>query len=75
MTSSNALDVGAQLDAHHLPETNGRIPVCRRCGARTDDLAGSHHVVGESQAARSSEWLLAQARLWQIEQARIARAR
>ena len=75
MTSSKSLEVAVQLDAHHLPETNGRIPVCRRCGQRTDDLAGSHHLVGESQAARSSEWLLAQARLSQIEQARIARSR
>jgi len=75
MTSSKSLDVATQLDGHHLPETNGRIPVCRRCGARTDDLAGSHHIVGEGTAARSSEWLDAQARLWRIEQARIARAR
>ncbi len=75
MTSSKSLDVATQLDAHHLPETNGRIPVCRRCGARTDDLAGSHHVVAESQVVRSSEWLVAQARLWQIEQARITRSR
>jgi hypothetical protein len=75
MTSSKTLDVATQLDAHHLPETNGRIPVCRRCGARTDDVVGSHHIVSEGQAVRSSEWLDAQARLWQIEQARIARAR
>ena len=75
MTSSTSLDVALQLDAHHLPETNGRIPVCRRCGARTDDVAGSHHIVGESQVTRSNEWLVAQARLWQIEQARISRAR
>ena len=75
MTSSKSLEVAMQLDAHHLPETNGRIPVCHRCGVRTDDLAGSHHIVSEGQVARSSEWLVAQARLWQIEQARIARAR
>jgi len=75
MTSSKSLDVATQLDAHHLPETNGRISVCRRCGARTDDLAGSHHIVGENTATRSSEWLDAQARLWHIEQARSARAR
>ena len=75
MTSSKSLDVATQLDAHHTPETNGRIPVCHRCGVRTDDLAGSHHLVSEGQVARSNEWLVAQARLWQIEQARIARVR
>ena len=40
MTSPESSDVAAQLDQHHLPETNGRIAVCRRCGARTDSPAG-----------------------------------
>ena len=75
MTSSKSLDVARQLDTDHLPETNGRIPVCHRCGARTDDVVGSHHILSEAQVARSNEWLVAQARLRQIEQARMARAR
>ena len=40
MTPSEALHLAAQLDEHHTPETNGRIPVCRRCGARTDSPTG-----------------------------------
>jgi hypothetical protein len=71
---SDPSNVGAQLDAHHSPETNGRMSVCRRCGARTDTPAGEHHVVTESQTVRSSEWLIAQARLRDIETARTMRA-
>jgi hypothetical protein len=67
-------DVGAQLDEHHLPETNGRMSVCRRCGAQTDSPTGVHHQVSEGRALRSSEWLIAQARLRDIETARMMRA-
>jgi hypothetical protein len=73
MTAGSS-DVGAQLDEHHLPETNGRMSVCRRCGAQTDSPDGVHHVVSESRSIRSSEWLIAQARLRDIETARIMRA-
>ena len=41
MTSPECLQVAAQLDEHHMPETNGRIPVCHTCGARTDGPRGS----------------------------------
>jgi len=51
--------VGAQLDGDHLPETNGRMSVCRRCGAATD-AAGAHHAPNEHQAARSTNWLMAE---------------
>jgi hypothetical protein len=67
-------EVGVQLDEHHLPETNGRLSVCRRCGARTDSPDGGHHLVSEARAVRSSEWLVAQARLRDIETARLQRA-
>ena len=73
MTSPESCDVAAQLDQHHLPETNGRIAVCRRCGARTDSPAGLHHVLPEGQASRSAEWLTAQSRLRDIEHARLLR--
>ena len=73
MTSPESSDVAAQLDQHHLPETNGRIAVCRRCGARTDSPAGLHHVLQEGQASRSAEWLTAQLRLRDIEHARLLR--
>jgi hypothetical protein len=74
MTDSDSLTVRTQLDAHHTPETNGRIPVCRRCGARTDGPEGLHHVVADSQVTRSNEWLVAQSRLRDIESARVQRA-
>jgi hypothetical protein len=75
MTSTEATDVGAQLDQHHSPETNGRMSVCRRCGARTDEAAGFHLVKSERQLGRSTVWLAAQARLVEIERARSNRVK
>ena len=57
MTSSECLHVAAQLDEHHTPETNGRIPVCHTCGARTEGPSGGHHVLQEDRVNRSTEWL------------------
>jgi hypothetical protein len=73
MTASECVQVAARLDEHHLPETNGRIPVCHRCGARTDGPTGMHHVVQDGRAGRSSEWLVAQSRLVDIAQAKLLR--
>jgi len=73
MSSSECLHVAAQLDEHHVPETNGRIPVCRRCGARTDSPTGLHHVLQEGRVSRSSEWLLAQSRLRAIAHSQLQR--
>ena len=72
MTSSECSHVAAQLDEHHAPETNGRIPVCHKCGGRTDGPAGEHHVIAEGRQGRSSEWLVAQSRLQDIALAQIA---
>jgi hypothetical protein len=47
---------GGRLDDDHAPETNGRMAVCRRCGARTD-AAGAHHVPADGQLARIDDWL------------------
>jgi hypothetical protein len=73
MTTTESSHVAAQLDEHHAPDTNGRIPVCHTCGGRTDGPTGEHHVVAESRMDRSSEWLVAQSRLHDIAQARILR--
>ena len=73
MTSPESLQVATQLDEHHAPETNGRIAVCRRCGARTDSPTGSHHVLQEGGVTRSSEWLSAQSRLLDIERSKLMR--
>ncbi len=48
------------------------MPVCRRCGARTDSL-GQHHQPASQQLTRSGEWLMAQARLSRIAEVRTLR--
>jgi hypothetical protein len=75
MTASESLQVAAQLDEDHAPETNGRIPVCRRCGARTDGPTGMHHVIQEGRVGRSSEWLVAQSRLRDIAHSQMLRGK
>jgi hypothetical protein len=75
MASPESLQVAAQLDEHHFPETNGRIAVCRRCGARTDGPNGLHHVLQEGAVSRSSDWLTAQSRLLDIANAKLLRGR
>jgi len=62
--------VGARLDEHHAPETNGRMPVCRRCGTQTESPEGRQHVPSERQLTRSSEWLEKQSRASRIDSAR-----
>ena len=70
VVSPNASNVGARLDEHHSPETNGRMAVCRRCGSRADGPEGRQHVPDERQLTRSTEWLDAQSRTSRIDQAR-----
>jgi hypothetical protein len=67
---SEVTSVGALLDADHTPETNGRMAVCRRCGAKTDGPDGRHHVPDESRVARANEWLDAQHHRNHVERAR-----
>jgi hypothetical protein len=67
MVSAEATDLGARLDEHHPPETNGRMAVCRRCGALTDTPKGDHHAPDERQVVRSNEWLDRQATAVRIE--------
>lgn len=70
MISPDASDIGAQLDEHHAPETNGRMAVCRRCGAATDAPDGCQHVPSEARLVRLTEWLDAQERMRVFERAR-----
>ena len=67
MGSPEASLLGARLDEHHSPETNGRMPVCRRCGAHTDSPLGRQHVPNERRLARSEQWLNAQSRIQHID--------
>jgi len=75
MISAESSCVGPRLDEHHLPETNGRVSVCRRCGARTENTIGLRHAPHESQLQRSGDWLIAQLRRQEIEAADEQRAR
>ena len=59
MASPQALQMGFRLDGHHAPETNGRMSVCRRCGAQTDGPNGLH-IPDERQLERALRWLDAQ---------------
>jgi hypothetical protein len=59
MASPEALQMGSRLDKHHVPETNGRMSVCRRCGAQTDGPKGLH-IPDEQQLERALRWLDAQ---------------
>jgi len=70
MVSPEASLLGARLDEDHLPETNGRMAVCRRCGAETESPQGRQHVPNERRLARSSDWLDAQSRTRHIDHAR-----
>jgi hypothetical protein len=74
MAAAEFSPVGAQLDEHHAPETNGRMSVCRKCGALTDSPVGLQHTPHASQVGRSSDWLTAQSRLLQIDRLRALRA-
>src|SRR6476646_1586027 len=70
MSALDAANVGTQLDADHVPETNGRMSVCRRCGARTDSPLGQHHRPHEQQLVRSNRWLDTEVQRRRIENAR-----
>jgi len=70
MASIEASLLGVRLDEHHSPETNGRMALCRRCGAQTDSLDGRKHTPNERQLARYSDWLVAQSRRVHPERSR-----
>jgi hypothetical protein len=69
-TTIDASQVALRLDKDHLPETNGRMAVCRVCGTTTDSPAGATHVPSERQVARAGGWLDERARLDRVEQAK-----
>jgi hypothetical protein len=67
MISEKASSLGSRLDDDHLPETNGRMAVCRRCGAHTETPEGLKHAPDERQLVKSSEWLDMQDRASRIQ--------
>ena len=72
MVSPQALQLGSRLDEDHAPETNGRMSVCRRCGAQTDGPEGPH-LPNERKLERALQWLDAQSRSSGIDRARSRR--
>jgi len=70
MVSPEASILGGRLDQDHVPETNGWMPVCRRCGAQTDSPQGRQHAPNERRLARAQRWLDAQRRTRHLEYAR-----
>lgn len=75
MVSSEASLLGARLDEDHFPETNGRMAVCRRCGAETESPWGSQHVPSERRLARSQQWFDAHSRTRHIDHVRMSLTR
>jgi hypothetical protein len=73
VSTAAAVQAGSELDVHHVPETNGRMSVCRRCGSQTDGPEGRHHIPAERQLIRSGEWLAAQSRIGHIDRIRMLR--
>jgi hypothetical protein len=69
VVSPEAQQLGSRLDEHHAPETNGRMSVCRRCGAQTDGPK-ELHVPDERQLERALQWLDAQSLSSGIDRAR-----
>jgi len=69
MVSPEASLLGARLDEHHSPETNGWMSVCRRCGAETESPQERQHVPNERRLGRSEQWLDAQSRTRHIDHA------
>jgi hypothetical protein len=69
VVSPEAQQLGSRLDEHHAPETNGRMSVCRRCGAQTDGPKGLHTPT-ERQLERALQWLDAQSLSSGIDRAR-----
>jgi hypothetical protein len=60
MAPSDPSSLSFQLDRDHAPETNGRMPVCRRCGFRTEET-GTRHAATDGHQAKASRWLDGQA--------------
>ncbi len=73
MAASEASRLGARLDEDHVPETNGRMAVCRRCGFRTAGVTSDRHAPVEAQEARANRWLDTQAQARRVAKARGAR--
>lgn len=61
--------LGRELDADHDAETNGRMSICRHCGARTAGPHGRHDPAPRNEH-KLQEWLSRQARLASAERMR-----
>ena len=73
MSHEDDIPTGSQLDQNHVPETNGRMAVCRRCGSQTDGPDGIRHMPADRQMTRVREWLVAELTKTHIDRVRRAR--
>ena len=69
MVSPEVLEMGSRLDGNHTPETNGRMSICRRCGAQTDGQKGLH-IPDERELERALQWLDTQSLRSRIDRAK-----
>ncbi len=74
MGSLHAAHLATRLDQDHVPETFGRMVMCRRCGSQLDSPLGHHHQPSEGQLAWSDQWLDAQAGLGHVKRKRKRRS-
>ncbi len=72
MAASEESSMGTQLDQDHLPETNGRMAVCRRCGFRTAGVTSDRHAPIGAQEAKATQWLDGQAHARRVTKAKRA---
>jgi hypothetical protein len=70
MAASQVSRLGTRLDEDHVPETNGRMAVCRRCGFRTAGVTSDRHAPVEAQEVRANRWLDAEAYARRVAKAR-----
>ena len=71
MTQLDSSQLSARLDEDHHPETNGRMPICRRCGFRSaGPLGDERHVSAEERPTQALRWLDGQELLRRTAQAR-----
>jgi hypothetical protein len=71
MISPEALLLGVRLDENHVPVTNGRMSICRRCGTYTQGPLGQHHIPSVNRLDRAEQWLDTQAPARRREAAKV----
>ena len=69
MAPADTSQISIRLDEDHVPETNGRMPICRRCGFRTEETS-NRHAATDGHQAKVGQWLDSQALASRMAKAR-----